>query len=221
MRILVKSDTMIGYILISIGFLFAIIGIVLFCKKTPEKENQVNKIKLLGMEAELHNSTLVIFIVGVVLLVTGAKFSGGEEKPNEPITEAKLSKSITPEESNKIKELINDYYESCKNEDYQKLSTFYNSTLKRYFNKYDITSEEVIQTHTEYNNKHGILSTDYSIDWSSLVVDKVSGFYDIKFNLDYSMITVKKNTPSHYYLIITMRLNDAFRIVRIYEVRRA
>ena len=56
------------YLLMSIGLILSIIGIILFLRK--KDQSGVNQIKLLGIEANLSAPSLVIFIVGVVLIVS-------------------------------------------------------------------------------------------------------------------------------------------------------
>jgi|GEM_PF-6023091 len=73
---------MLTYTLISIGAVFALIGIILFIKGIGESTS--SKIKFLALEFESKGSSLIIFLVGAALIVFGAR--NGDNKTDKEQT---------------------------------------------------------------------------------------------------------------------------------------
>lgn len=204
-----------GYILIFIGLLFALIGILLFYKKKQDQSNQTNKIKMLGLEAQVSNSTLVIFIVGAGLIILGAKTV--TDNPAIASESAQYSQTLSKEELSAIKRTIGRYYDISATERYDELHDLYDAYLVRFFNKYNRQRDEIIQLHKTYNASAGVKSPSYEINWESLDITKENNRYDLNFKLKYDVIRTRPNKPSHFDLKIWMQLNSDYKIVSIYE----
>jgi len=56
-------------IMISLGFIFAVVGIVLFVKQYGR--NEENEIKFMNTSIKSSNSAIIIFVVGAALMTMG------------------------------------------------------------------------------------------------------------------------------------------------------
>ena len=142
-----------------------------------------------------------------------------EQKPVTQTTSQKGTSpvSIFPDEQ-KIKTLINNYYDAFKYRQYSKLDNYFAETVHTYFNKTNVKGSSIKDSQKNYHEK--TLKTkevSHFIYWDTFTVEKSSAnVVSVSFILDYWLNTEKYGNQK-YKLKIYMDINNNYRIINIQE----
>lgn len=121
-------------------------------------------------------------------------------------------------EYTKIKNLISDYYYNIERNNYSRLESLFNTYIKRYFNKYGLSRNEVIEMIKSYDNQFGVTSKEAKIRWNTFEVSKLEhGGYKINFILDYSLNRINNNKASNFTIDTYIEMTLDYKICSIYE----
>ena len=185
----------------SIGII-AIIAIIYYKVNYNESNNQTESImsdKIVTTEASPEkNSEQVI---------------ADDNKINEESTTPKNS-SLTSDEERQIKNTIIDYFNCTINLDC--FQNFYAATLRRVYNKRNLSMDETMNEHRSYYNIYPF--QEAIVDQNSIVISKNSdGEIETSFNLE---TRIKKNSEDDFkrYTSLThLTFNSDFRIIEMYN----
>ena len=119
----------------------------------------------------------------------------------------------------KIRYTIETYYKYLTEKKYSELTSMYTDIIKRYYNTYDVTPNQVINDLKSYDQTVGIVAKDIYVDWNTLDIstsgDKTSISYDVAYIIDRQ----DKTKSSVYQLKMYVDLNQQYKICSIYEVK--
>lgn len=116
-----------------------------------------------------------------------------------------------------LKYFVQRYYEILTDKDFNSLYTMYAPTLRRYYNKYDISVSQVVQIARDYNDIFNIRKASHYVRWDTFDSDKVGDYYVVDFILDLKLDRYDRNKASNFVSHIIMVLDGSKRIVSIYE----
>ncbi|WP_410877817.1 serine protease [Myroides sp. DW712] len=109
------------------------------------------------------------------------------------------------------------YYETLSDKDYASLATFYKPHMYRYYSKYNISVDEVIDLAKDYNKTFNIRKVNHKIRWDTFRVKRIDGYYVLDYVMDYSLDRYDRNKDSYFVLHIVMLLDANSKIVSVYE----
>ncbi len=118
---------------------------------------------------------------------------------------------------NELIKFINRYYEILNEENWDILSQVYSKNINRFYDKFNITRSEVINSAKNYKSTFKILSTSYKIREETINLKSSSLGNEISFIMDYSIQRQDNNKPKKFTLNIVMVIDNNNQIKSIYE----
>uniref|UniRef100_UPI004048F036 S1C family serine protease n=1 Tax=Gelidibacter sp. TaxID=2018083 RepID=UPI004048F036 len=117
-----------------------------------------------------------------------------------------------------IKSIISKYYYYINNEEYSSLYNIYNNKLDRFFDYFNISSDEAVNKAKSYKSKFKITSSANEINWSTLKIESLDdNSYFITFNMNYHIERIDKNKAQNFNIDIIMNMTSDMKIKSIYE----
>lgn len=128
-----------------------------------------------------------------------------------------IKKSSKRIDQSEIKTLLNNYYNSIKDENWDNLNKLYSNNLKRFYDNFNISKSSAIQSAKEYKTKHGIINSYTSIRWNTLKIKYSNNYTEIEFIMDYKIVRNEKSKPKDFVLNIVMTIDENKQINSVYE----
>lgn len=116
-----------------------------------------------------------------------------------------------------IKILVENYYQTIENENWNQLLNLYAKNLTRFFDKFNVGNFEAVTSAKSYKSKFGITNTKYDIRWNTLNYSSSNLGTSIEFTMDYKITRNDRNKPSNFVLNIIMVVDSENKIKSIYE----
>lgn len=117
-----------------------------------------------------------------------------------------------------IKKLINDYYFYTERNKYSELENLFDTNLVRYFGKYRVHKDEVIEGIKNYDKQFGVISKEAKVRWDTFEVKKLDdGNYEVYFILDYSLDRINKDKASYFVIGTNIGITKDYKICSMYE----
>lgn len=134
-----------------------------------------------------------------------------------------ISKDVEPrqesatESKTDLERLISSYYDAIETENWDVLSSFYSPVLKRYFDKFNISSDDAIAIAKNYKGDFGISQSTTSVRWATLTTELMPDNHElVEFIIDYT-ITYDTQKSRSFVLNIIIEFTEDHKIVSIYE----
>ena len=120
-------------------------------------------------------------------------------------------------DQSEIKTLLNNYYNSIKDENWNNLNKLYSNNLKRFYDNFNTSKSSAIQSAKEYKTKYGIINSYTSIRWNTLKIKPSNNYTEIEFIMDYKIVRNEKSKPKDFVLNIVMTIDENKQINSVYE----
>jgi hypothetical protein len=120
-------------------------------------------------------------------------------------------------DNQKVKNIIENYYQTVQSENWNMLSTIYSQNINRFYDKFNISKNEAISLAKSYNKTFDVINAEYNIRWNTLKVEKSNLFTTASFIMDFNLTRKNKNKPSNFVLNIVMEIDNRGKISGIYE----
>lgn len=131
--------------------------------------------------------------------------------------EYETSQVATSDEKTDLENLISSYYETIESENWTKLNDFYSPFLKRYFDKFNITSNEAVKIAKNYKTDFGISQSTTSVRWGTLKSELLPNNHElVEFIIDYNIVQENQKTKT-FVLTIIIEFSAELKIESIYE----
>lgn len=128
-----------------------------------------------------------------------------------------IKTSSTKMDESEIKTLLNNYYNSIKDENWDNLNKLYSNNLKRFYDNFNTSKSSAIQSAKEYKTKYGIINSYTSIRWNTLKIKPSNNYTEIEFIMDYKIVRNEKSKPKDFVLNIIMTIDENKQINSVYE----
>lgn len=137
--------------------------------------------------------------------------------PNSISEEDETSQVVPSDNKTELENLISSYYEAIESENWTKLNEFYSPLLKRYFDKFNITSNEAITIAKNYKTDFGINQTTTSVRWGTIKSEILPNNHElVEFIIDYT-INQNNQKTKQFVLNIIIEFSEEYKIESIYE----
>lgn len=117
----------------------------------------------------------------------------------------------------KIENIIDNYNKYIVNNDFQRLSKLFASTVTRFHDAYNKSRDYVIDSHRNYDSKNGVYGKRSSVRWNSLHIGKKNNLISIRFIQDFSIDRYDTSKFKNFVLEKHIDLNENYQIVSIYD----
>lgn len=118
---------------------------------------------------------------------------------------------------NEVKSIIKEYYKIVSDEDWDRLLEVYSNTLSRFYNRFNVTKYEAVNSAKNYMNDSGILRAKYFVRWNTVETFNSSLGTEVRFIMDYEIERKDKSKPSKFVLNIVMMIDNNKQVKSIYE----
>jgi hypothetical protein len=186
-----------------------------------------------GKPVKQKNNNLVAIIIALVVLLLGAccailflavdhhgtTYEIYQETPTDTIM------AVDPVDEfpvrDKVKDMLKRFLSYSINDDYDGLREIYAPTLGRYHDiKKQISRDEVIDKHRNYNSKFGVYGKHGSYRWETLTIKRISNTRaEVVCVQDYYIDRYDNTKYTDFVLEQHFVINDNYQIVSIYDVQ--
>lgn len=123
-------------------------------------------------------------------------------------------KSLSRED---IEFILRNYFRTIENESWNELANYYPSYLNRFYDRFNISRKDAVNSARSYKSKFEILKTKHEIRWSTLEFSNSDQGTTAHFTMDYSLERVNKSKPSKFVLEMVVLIDAENKIKSIYE----
>ena len=127
------------------------------------------------------------------------------------ISNSNQLESITP------KEIIEHYYKSILEENWDELEKLYTSKLNRFFDSFDLSKEEAVQNARNYKKWFGVIDYKLKVRWDTFEQYESGGSWYLNYKIDLDLNRKDKSKKSKFVLEMKVVLDSNGKVESIYE----
>ena len=143
-----------------------------------------------------------------------------EEPMYEEPTYEEPQHEVHSYEEDRVISIVREFCKASVSNDYEALSNLYAEYVDRYHNAYNLSKQEVVEKHENYDSKFGVYGKYINVRWNTLRVDRLSDDeISVVYTEDYSIDREDKTKYSKFVLEEHLILNSDYKIISIYEVQ--
>ena len=121
-------------------------------------------------------------------------------------------------DTDRINQTLKNYYTAYDNNDFNTLSQLFTPTVERYFSKYNVTREYVIDCCFRYDDMFKVYSKHSEVRWNTLqIVDLGNHRVAVTYLEDYYLDREDTSKPTYFLLRKHIIMNKDYLIVSIYD----
>ena len=126
---------------------------------------------------------------------------------------------VSAYQKTQIKEIVQQYYTTYSDKDFEGLTKFFSSSVKRFYSKTNVTKDDIIKLQQEFWNTTDVTQTKSTIIDDSFKVNKDSnGDYVVSFSMNYEVERTNSSKPNLFNIDTYIVLDQAYKIESISEV---
>ncbi|MBN1952388.1 MAG: protein kinase [Bacteroidales bacterium] len=117
---------------------------------------------------------------------------------------------------NELIQLITSYYNALRNEEFDKLRSFYNDPMEQWYNSMNHPVDKILTGYRKYIDRWRYRRTE--IRWATFKANPLpDGAVQVNYYMDYYIRSKQEDPYQYYYLYITVIIDENYKFRKMYE----